>query len=243
MTINGTNISTYGASQHHVEFGYHEISNDSAWIRSAILPHMGRNYIGFKTISVDVMVKPLQAQSAMHPRDAIHANISNLLASLLAPVDLVLDNHSHTFHVVLKSHKLNEVVPRRFQKLTLDFDGYEYGSQVEYTGTGSVVVSNPGNLISPLKLEITPAANTSSMTITGICPDPVTGEDTTVSLATAYANKVITLDGANGLFTEDGVLKPGITIAGPPGVKPGTTTITCNKSGAALKATILPLYM
>ena len=138
MTINGVDISVYGAHQHHVEFGFHQVNNDSAWIRCAILPHMAKNYIDFKQFSVDVMVKPLASQSSLHPRDAIHANVSNLLSALIAPAVITLDNISHTFKAVLTGHKENEVSPRRFHKVTLEFAGYEYGTQVVATGTGCV---------------------------------------------------------------------------------------------------------
>lgn len=245
MTIDGVNVSAYGAHQQHVEFGFHGISNDSAWIRSAILPHMSKNVIDFKKISVEVIVKPLASQASMHPRDAIRLNTSNLLASLLGPVDLVLDNFSHTFHVILTDHKTNELSMRRFHKVTLEFSGYEYGPQVSESGTNTVTINNPGNIISPLRLQITPAATASNVTITGACPDPVTGEDAVITIASVTANRKIVLDGANGIFWEgnQSTLKTGLTIAALPGVKPGSTTITCSQTGAALTATILPLYM
>ncbi len=245
MTINGTDISTYGARQHHVEFGYHQIKNDSAWIRSAILPHFAKNYIDFKQISVDVMVKPKANQSAMHPRDAIHRNVSDLLAALLEPADLVLDNFSHTFKVILKSHKENEESMRRFHKITLDFIGYEYGAEVTASGTGSVTITNPGNILSPVLLTLTPAANASNVRITGVCPDPHTGADQAIILGTVTKNKVITLDGANGLFTEGNTstLKPDITILSPPGIVGGQKTITCSASTMRMTAKVLPLYM
>ena len=245
MTINGIDISVYGARQHHVEFGFHQLKNDSAWIRSAILPHMAKNYLDFKQFSVDVIVKPFGSQSSLHPRDAIHANVSNLLSALLEPAVIVLDNISHTFHAVLTGHKENEISPRRFHKVTLEFAGYEYGAQVVETGTGSVTVSNPGNLLSPLRLKIVPSANASNVTITGACPSSVTGEDSTITLATVTSGRQIVLDGANGIFWEgnQSTLKTGITIAALPGVKPGSTTITCSQSGAALTATVLPMYM
>ena len=245
MTINGTDISTYGARQHHVEFGYHGIKNDSAWIRSATLPHMARNYIDFKQFSVDVIVKPLVSQASMDQRDAIHTNVSKLLAALLDPVTITLTGFSHTFQAILTGHKEVEESMKRFHKITLEFSGYEYGSQVLATGTGSVTISNPGNIVSPLRLQITPSATATNVTITGACPSPITGADTTITIASVTSNKKIVLDGANGIFWEDtsSTLKKGLTIAALPAVKPGSTTIVCSQTGAALSATILPLYM
>ena len=247
MTIDGTNITMYGARQHHVEFGHHEISNESEWIRSAILPHFSKNTIAFKEFSIDLIMKPLQAQSSLNPRIAIYKNIGNLLSTLLGPVDLVLDDIPNKFKAIMKSYKVAEVSARKFHKLTLSFNGYEYGTEVTATGTGSVTISNPGNILSPVLLTLTPGATASNVRISGICRNPHTGEDEPVVLGSVTKNKVITLDGANGLFTEGSgnaeTLKADITIKSPPGILGGQNTITSTQASMAMTAKVLPLYM
>ena len=245
MTIDGTNISIYGARQHHVEFGHHGISNDSEWIRSAILPHFSRNRIDFKEIGIDLIVKPTVSQSGMNPRTAIWENIGKLLAMLQDPVELALDGVSHRFKVILKSHKEAEVSIRRFHKLSLIFAGYEYGEEVTASGTGSVTVNNPGNILSPVLLTLTPGANASNIQITGICRNPHTGADEPVILETVTRNRVITLDGANGLFTEGdtSTLKADITIKSMPGIPGGQTTISSTQASMVMTARVLPLFM
>lgn len=247
MTIDGIDVSTYGARQHHVEFGHHGISNESQWIRSAILPHFSKNMIDFKSIGIDLIVKPLQSQSALEPRIAIYQNIGSILSTLLGPVDLELDGVPHKFTAILKDHKFSEVAMRKWHKLSLTFDGYEYGTEVTATGTGSVTITNPGNILSPVLLTITPSATTTNVRITGLCRNPLTGEDEPVVLDSVTSGKVITLDGANGLFTEGTgnakTLKGDITIKTMPGILGGQKTISCTQSGASLSATVLPLYM
>lgn len=246
MTINQIDVSGFGARQHHVDFGHHSMSNDSAWVRAAILPHLSRNYINFKSISVDLIMKPLQSQSEMDPRDAIHQNVSDILAALIEPADIQLDMISHFFKVILTGHKVQEESPRRFHKLTLDFDGYEYGTEVSAEGTsGSVIISNPGNILSPVRLTITTPSAMQHVVINGACVDPRTGEDLPIVLETTKAGVPIVLDGANGLFTEGGVLKGDINIKTPPGVTKGIHTISCAETapGATIEARVLPLYM
>ena len=243
MTINGVEVSTFGARQSHITFGHHTYSNESAWIRSSPLPHLENNYIGFKSFEVDLIVKPIAGQQAENARDAINKNISDLLAELLQPAVLELDGFSHSFKGILKSHKVDEMSPRHWHKLTLEFDGYEYGTEITYSGTSSITIVNPGNILSPLLLEIMPTATVNNVTVTGICRNPHTGADMPVTMGKITQNKVIRLDGANGLFTEDGALKSNIDIRVPPAITGGTHTITCSAASASMVATVLPLYM
>lgn len=237
MTINGTNITTWSAVQHHIDIGHHEVNRDSQWIRSAILPHFGAGYIGFKTLDVDMLVYG-------DNREQIIGKTSNLLAVLQdGPVSLDLDDYTHNFEVVLKSYKVSEFVMRRVHKVSLSFIGYEYGAEILATGRGSVALTNPGNILSPAKLEITPSANRTNVTVQGLCRDPRTGADLPVTLETVTQGVVITLDGANGLFKEGNNLKADLDIKSMPGFVHGAATVSCSDSAAVMSLTVLPLYM
>ena len=237
MTINGVNIGTYyGAKQHRMSVGHCDVKNNSAWISAALLPHFEPGYVGFKQIDMEFIVKGAS-------RDAIIANRSKLLAALMSDAVIVPDNYPRKFRTVMKSHKEEEVSQKRWHKVTVALIGYEYGTEVTVTGTSSVSATNPGTIVSPALLQITPTANKSNVIITGLCRNPRTGADMPVTLGTVKAQKVIVLDGANGLFTEDGSLKPDINIQYPPGVAPGLATVTCSDTSAALSLSILPLYM
>ena len=238
MTINGKNtVTVWNAKQHHIIIGHNEVDRSSKWIRSAILPHFGAGYLGFKQISVDMIMNGAS-------REAIIGNISNILAEIeKGPAKLAFDGYTHQFEGVLKSSKIDEVVMRRFHKLSLTFIGYEYGTEVLATGVGSVAVTNPGNILSPVKLEITPSATATDVTVTGLCRDPRTGEDLPVTLETVTQGRVILLDGANGLFKDGTALKADLDIKALPGIIGGSATITCSDASAVMALSVLPLYM
>ena len=236
MTINDVDISTMGAVQHHVDIGHAEVKNGSTWVNAALLPHFENGYLGFKQIDIDFLVRGASREDIINKR-------GQLLSQFVAPVDLVLDGFTHRFKVAMKSHKEDEMIMRRTHKVSVSLLGYEYGTEVIATGTSRISTSNPGTLVSPVRLEITPNANASNVTITGLVRNPRTGADMPVQIGSMTKSKVITLDGANGLFTEDGALKPDIDIQHPPGVAPGAVTVTCSSPTAIMAMSILPLYM
>ena len=236
MTINNVDVSTFSVKQHKVTIGHADPKNESEWVSAALLPHMSAGYIGFKTIDIQFIVKGAD-------RETIIANRSKLLAALMNPCTLALDGFTHKFKAVLKSHKENEVSMYRWHTVTATMLCYEYGTEVGATGTGSVSATNPGTIVSPVELKITPAANATNVTISGLCRNPRTGADMPVTLGTVTQSRVIILDGANGIFTEGGSLKTDIDIQYPPCVAPGAVGIACSAPTAGLQLTILPLYM
>ena len=236
MKINNVDISTFNAKQHKVSIGHADYKNSSEWISAAVLPHLEAGYIGFKQLDITFIVKGAD-------REAIILNRSKLLAALRDPCTLTLDGFTHKFRGFMKSHKITETAKDRFHAVGVTMTVYEYGDEVVATGIGSVSALNPGTLISPVELQITPVSTEADITITGLCRNPRTGADMPVLLETVTATHVIILDGANGVFTEAGQLKPDIDIQYPPCVAPGTAEITCSAATAILQLTILPLYM
>lgn len=239
MTINGVDVSTYNAYQHSVEFNYNKIKQDSEWIRSAALPHFGSSYMDFKKFKVTLMVKNTS-------RDNIHADVSKIIGLFIGPVTLVLDNFSHTFKAVLADFTVQERSMRRFHKLILTLTGYEYGSEVESVAVSagtSFSLTNPGTaFFSPMKIEFTPTSAITTLTLSGICKNPVTLADEPVVLKSLESGKAVLLDGANGIFTINGSPSNNIEIKSPPAARPGTVAITASVS-IKPTITILPLYM
>ena len=236
MTINGTNITTFGARLHRVNFAYGDMSNESEWIRSAVLPHLTGTVSTWKRITVELFVYG-------EGRDEIHSRVSSLYAALLSPADIVFDNIAHYFKMVLVNHSEEEFTPKKKHKVTLELQGYEYGDTVTVSGGSSISVTNPGSAESPLRLSITPSATATNVKLTGVCRNKRTGEDMPVTLQTMTSGTVIVLDGANGLFTEGTALKGDILIKAVPALKPGTTVISSDNSNVALSATVLPIYL
>lgn len=240
MTVNGTNISTFGARQHNVVFSKSDIAGKGEWPKSAALPFFDFIDVGFKNISVDVIVRG-------NSRADIHNKISNLLALFQEEADVVLDGFSNTYHVVMRSHRESEVSMKRWHKVRLELTGYGYGPAVtaQITSGTTLTINNPGNRReSPCVLQITPRAGVASATITGICRDPFTGADLPVVVKNTTANKVVTIDGLTGLITENNANKAGdVTIWRLPSLKPGSNSIVTSSGSLSLKVTVTPLYI
>ena len=133
----------------------------------------------------------------------------------------------------------------RGHQLELDFEGYEYGANVTVQTTNAssaaLTVTNPGNLVSPCCVEITPRAGAQSIVLTGLCRDSFTGEDLPVTISDIVIGKVIKIDALSGLITEAGALKD-MDIWALPSMKPGTNVVGCNNGSMTIKVTTTPLY-
>ena len=221
-TIGGWNVSNADAKQWNVVITPPDITDHSEWTPGAARPVMIKSYYGFKTISVSFLVKTSGG------RDALRTRCSTLIAHAMSPCELVLDGFTNKFYVVLKNAQHQETSIRHWHVLTLQFVGYEYGSQVTVTKSGetSFTISNAGNVVTPIRIELTPSISTATVTLTGLCSDQ-NGENTTIIVKNTTKDKTIILDGETGLFTEDGVSKSGdITIWGLPALKAGSNAVT-----------------
>lgn len=238
MTINGVNISTFGATQSRILIGHHDWKHDSQWVPGAVKPVYGVASVSEKSLEVVLNIKGTSRSDIIEKR-------SNLLAALTGEVDLVLDGYPHMFHGCLSSHKEDEKVRWRWHQLALSFDCYEYGTAVsgETTNASStpLVITNPGNMVSPCRVEITPRVGAASITLTGLCRDSFTGADLPVVIPTLTTGKTVVIDGKTGMITEDGALKD-MTIWALPSMKPGANSITCNSSAMTVKVITTPFY-
>ncbi len=165
MTINGWDISEAGARQWNVTFGSCDIDTNTDWIEGSAIPLLFRNHTYFKELTITLMLKGKSRQELLAAR-------SDILANLLEPAVLVLDNYPHSFLGVLKKiSDPNEEAMQRFHTLRFTFDCTEFGDCVYYEmdGMSSLVIDNPGNIITPLIVEITPYADVDNYVLNGIC--------------------------------------------------------------------------
>ena len=131
-----------------------------------------------------------------------------------------------------------------WHKLTLELQGYEYGSEISVTGSGSLTVNNPGNIATPAILEITPTIGSASITVSGICRDPDSKNDFPVTIKNLVTGKKVVIDGENGLVTQDGALKAGdVDFWEAPILFPGTNKITCSNSNMKMTVKFKPRFM
>lgn len=238
MTINGIDISTFGARQTRITIDHHEWDHNYQWTPGAVLPVYGISSIIPKQIVVVINIKGTGRQNLIAKRSA-------LLALLRDRAEVVLDGYTNKFNVVMKGHKETEMAKARWHQIELDLEGYEYGAAVtEQTTNASseaLQITNPGNLVSPCCIEITPRAGAQSIRLTGICRDSFTGEDLPVEIEDIIIGKVIKIDALTGQITEDGSLKD-MDIWALPSLKPGVNSIGCNNANMTVKCTVTPFY-
>lgn len=249
MKINGWDIVEVGArvKQWNIVPGFHSISNDSEWIRGSPAPVLLKNKLGFKNLKVTILVR------ADRNRQAILGQCSEILAHLLEPVELELDDFEHRFYGVLAKHSLEENplgIPwlkyNRASMLTLEFNCYEYSEEEAKIGSGTseIAINNPGNILTPAIIEVTPQIGAASIVLTGICRNHDTGEDLPVTIKNLETGKTVVLDGENGLFTQDGELKAGdIEIWDVPTLLPGENKITVNNNRMDIVVRYRPRFM
>lgn len=239
MLINGVNISQYNASQHTMQIGRTEISNDSKWLPGAAIPYFKKSITGFKTLVLALVIKG-------NSRNEILSNASKIEAACLDTVTIKLDNYPNDFVGVLKSEpKYSETAMRHWHKMELSFVGYERGTEKSTTMTGtSAVVNNAGTAISPAKITITAKQNINNMAITGISRDKRTRELSQITIPNLLSGHTLIIDGYTGLITDNGSAKD-ITCKYLPTLAPGNNTIAVNKDSSycTVKIDSYPVYM
>lgn len=240
MKINDWDIVNADARQWNVTPGFHSVSNESKWTEGSPLPALLKNDIGFKSLKVVLLIKRDGG------RAAILARCSEILAHLLDPVDLTLDGFPHFFCGILTKHSHKENVLKRWHTLTLEFDGYEHGEEQEVTASGetSISMTNEGNIVTPMILTITPQIGLASVALTGVCRDPVNGDDLPVTVGELTTGNAVVIDGETGLMTQGEESKAGdIEIWALPSLLPGENTITVDSDRVDLSIRYRPRYM
>lgn len=242
MTINGIDIFEFSAKQWRVDQGDVEFENESAWIPGTPLPVLFGNQIGFKHFVVTLMVYG-------DNRLDIQGKIGKILSLLLEPAELELDGYEHKYMGVLEKPRVTEHTDHsrhRFQVLELSFAGYEYEEMDEqiFNGMSTFEIFNPGDIVSPLILELIPTMGMAEIILTGISRNCESGEDLPVTVKNLTTDKKIVLDGVNGMITEAGMLKASdVDIWALPTVRPGINTITVGTTHLNVTAKVLPLFL
>ena len=234
MKINNTNITTWSARQSAISFTPMKFTNPSVWKSGAAAPTIFPGVVGFKDLTVKLIVKGAS-------RDAILKNVSGIVAACKDKVTLTLDKYSRQFTGYMVQATNEEMAKHQFHRLTLQFSGYEHGAAVTVTGTNSVTINNAGNIISPAKITLTPSVAIETVSLTGVCRDSYTGADLPVTVKSLVKNTAVILDGINGGITQGGNPREA-TIWRLPSLVPGSNTITCDNSFVTMSIQYLPLY-
>ena len=214
MTINGTDVESFGARQFLTDISPHSIKNASEWPDGAILPAFQKNYLGMQTLTAILNVFGENQQD-------IRMQISGILALCQKTADISLDRYDHKFRGILTSATPAERKRNRKYQLTLKFSGYEYGKTVR-SKNGKIY--NPGNIDSPCRIVVTGRGDI----------DLKIGDyyEAKLSGSTSYI-----LDSIKGILSP----ASGIDVWELPHLKPGRSVITAGS--ASIEASCMPLYM
>lgn len=168
MTINGTDVSVYGARQWNIEPAHAEIENESEWPPGMANPIMLAGRTGFKKYKITLLVKGAT-------RQVIWDNAARIIAEFLEPARVRFDGFGHSyseFVFVLVGHSQKESSINRFHLLELEVVGYEESrttSGVSGYTPATLTYNNPGTLPSPCSIEVTLYSGTKdTVTISGL---------------------------------------------------------------------------
>lgn len=156
MTINGWDISEANAKQRRLTIGHHSIKNISEWNQSSNRPEFLRSELGFKPITVDIMVKGENYAE-------IVANRGLIISKLTEVATVTFDRTPHFFEVLLdKEPTINEAVKDKWHIMTLELVGYEHGPEqiIDVSNSTGFDIDNIGNMDAPVTLYITPTPST-----------------------------------------------------------------------------------
>lgn len=244
MKINDWDIKNARSYQLRSNIENHSVSNDSEWVRGSPIPVLFANTVGFQTLKIVLAVKG-------NGREEIRKNCSEILSRLIAPAQLILDNRRYRFYGILKKSSVNEITYDKWHDLTLELNGYEYDAQADGTpfsesasGVRETIITNPGNIVTPAIVEITPRIGVAKLIVSGVSRNPNTGEDLPVTIRNLTTGKTIVLDGETGLMAEDGDLKAeDIDIWELPSLLPGKNTVTMDSDRMNITVKYYPRFM
>ena len=237
MTVDGKDVKeVYGVEQWNVSLACSNISNASEWTTGAALPFMVEGTAGLKTIKVTVMIRGTS-------RDDIWIKAEAFVAELIRPCEIKLDGFEHRFYMFLKNVTQTEISLNRYHKATLELTGYEYGEEVQISSAAkSIAVNNPGTLLTPAVIEITPVINLVSLTVGGLVRDRFTEVEKSIVISNLINGSKIVIDGETGMVTQAGVNKfSEVSLWDLPTLKPGANTVTVDKD-VQMTIKFKPLY-
>lgn len=217
LKINGWDISECNARLWSITIGHCSIENQSEWISRSISPVLLDNLTEFKSVKIKILVKG-------NDRNEILQNRSLLISKFLEPVRIETPWFSHLFCGTMSKHSEKEDSKNRFHTVEIEMEAYEFSKEqvTTFENAKSMTVTNPGNLRTPVILEIVPIQGIGNLTISGLTQDPIEILQTT-------QGKKIVINAMTAEITEDGEDKAqDVQIWELPYLLPGENTLTLN---------------
>ena len=238
MRVNGIDISAFSAKQLRYEIEHREVESQSEWPAALETPVMKKGAKGFKTITVSVAVYG-------KGKEAVILNRSNLLAIMYEKLELELDGYSNHFECILDKITVKEAIKRKCHEVTLKFIGYEFGTEISTSITGTVkTISVKGNDETPCIVEITPSVDLASVDIDGVAYNYISEDKETITVRNLKAGKKVIINGEDCTVLQDGMNKfADADLWEFPVLKPGTNTISCSSDKCTVVRKYKPRYV
>lgn len=274
MRIDGWDIAQANARQARYIDGHHAVKNGSMWNPGSNRPIFQRNHVEFKEFTLELWVKGENYQKIVDNRGKILARLMDPVTIEPDWTDHKFDAVLNKYSVDEKSKQRFHVLRLDFIGYEYaDLEAFEIEVDTEFSiqNTGNMetpitleitpiggAVDIPGIQLKASILcdedgaylidEDDGAAIGSydydTLTISGLCHDPQTGEELDIVIRNITPEKKIVIDGETGLITEDGEVKiEDVDIWALPTLMPGENQIRTNNNWLRVTVRYKPRFM
>lgn len=232
MLINNINIKNFNAilMEKNIQPSLIELEGGYSWLKNSLTPIFPKQKFKFISIEVKLYIKGISESD-------IKSKIGTVINKSKECILKFEDNFYYKSFLINSSTE--NTLKKETKKLILNFISYSYKDEVIETMNRitNKTINVSGNLETPAIIEITPSIELIDLTLTGL-------DDSSIILKNLKANKKIIVDGENCTVTVDGANKFSDTdMWGFPKLKPGSNTITVNKSSVDINIKYKPRYI
>lgn len=231
MNIDGVDIKSFGAILMSKTIQPASLEQVYSWNKNSLLPLDLGSKFTFNILDVQLYFKGINEED-------LKAKVSSFI-NKAKKCTMQFDDNFY-YKGFMESTPVNEnTLKRNTKKLTIRFLAYCFKAEVTETlnRITSKIINVPGNLETPVIIEITPSIALIDLTLNGLDEDPI-------KIKNLVASKKIIMNGEDGIITVDGVNKYSDTEMWQfPSLKPGANTITVDKSSVDITIKYKPRYI
>lgn len=229
MIINNISIKKFGAVCEKKMPSHKSVSISNDWNINPFSPIELRENIEPGTLPVRIKFEGAN-------RDIINKNISDFLVQA-KKCDIKFRNLSNNFKCYYLSHTLEESGIDEWIFMDIEFNYIEYSDMTIANVSGTTLINNKGNEITPAIVEIIPTIDIIDITLEGLSVDPI-------AIRNLKANKKLIIDGELQKVTVDGANKYADTDMWDfPRLMPGQNTIKVSRDNCDIKIKYKPRWI
>lgn len=232
MIVNGINIcDKYGVVVMEKAITPSTVISYDEWLESSSLPLQVReDRYEYGSITVKLFLEGAGDQEALSKMSEI--------TQMCTRCDMGFSDLEYTFPGTVLSATTQKRVMVGAYEFTMKFQAPAKSTEeISISGTGEVIVVNPGNRKGPCVLTLTPTMAIVSLTITGLSDDPI-------RIKSLEKDQPIVIDGAAGTVLQGEQNKFADYDSWEfPQILPGTNKITLDNSTVQARVEFRPLYV